>query len=111
SAQIAFPGGGRMIYWATDAATLYTIGSVLVGIPIYLLYELRKGRKVVFTELSRGVWYVGWLISILLISVLGSFGGIDVIPYPFDLVTVIIISLAFFYLGYISGIKLKQKLE
>ncbi|AOL16642.1 hypothetical protein BFU36_07935 [Sulfolobus sp. A20] len=110
-APIAFAAGGLMIYWATYPTTLYTIGSVLVGIPIYLLYELRKGRKVVFTELSRGVWYVGWLISILLISVLGSFGGIDVIPYPFDLVTVIIISLAFFYLGYISGIKLKQKLE
>ncbi|MCY0859868.1 MAG: APC family permease [Sulfolobaceae archaeon] len=106
-APIAFALGGLMIYWAGYPTTLYTIISVLVGIPIYLYYELRiRKREILYLQLKRGAWYVGWLIYILAISILGSFGGINVIPYPYDMVTVVIGSLLFYYIGYVSGTKI-----
>lgn len=107
---IAFAAGGLMIYWATYPTTLYTILSALVGIPIYLFYELRY-KRIVLLEIKKGWWYVGWLIAILVVSYLGSFGGINIIPYPFDIISVIILSLLFFYIGYISGIKGVEKIE
>ncbi|BFH73808.1 APC family permease [Sulfurisphaera javensis] len=105
-APIAFSLGGLLIYWATYPTTLYTISSTLVGIPIYIYYEIRnksKFRNIILTELKRGWWYVAWLISILLVSYLGSFGGINLIPSPYDMITVFLISLLFFYLGYVYG--------
>ncbi|MDA8346039.1 MAG: APC family permease [Thermaerobacter sp.] len=106
----AFVIASLIIYWsgwATDSLVLLVI---LFGVVLYAYgtstfaddTTIYAGRY-----LKAGVWLVVYLVVMLALTYIGSsnFGAPhQLIPYPLDLVVVVIISLIFYYWAVASGI-------
>jgi hypothetical protein len=56
-------------------------------------------------DMKAAWWLVAYLPIMALLSLIGSkqFGGHDVIPYGWDMLTVIVVSLVFYFWGVKSG--------
>lgn len=102
---LAFVVGSLIIYWASWSANKYALGAIALGVVIYLVMYLRGGAKA--QEVKSGIWLVGYLVVMGLISFLGSstFGGKNVLPAPWDTIVIVIASVAFYYWGIASGIE------
>jgi amino acid transporter len=89
---IAFFSCNLLSYW-TGWATVSKLAIAMIIGAIFLLLALRKGRV---TAQSLGlramVWMAPYLGGLVLISYLGSFGGIHVIPFGWDFLVIAIFS-------------------
>ncbi len=104
-APIGFVIATLMIYWAGWPLVGQLLVAMAVGLLIYAYYYAngRFPRE----HLRSGAWLVGYLAFLGLISWGGSFGtGAKFIPYPWDMLVVVIGALAFFYLGVRSALPL-----
>jgi amino acid transporter len=110
-APIGFVLGSFLIYWTGWEYVKIAIPSVLAG-SLLLIYHYRK-RKIKKAELLGGIWYPFYLISVLLLSYIGSskFGGINLIHYPYDLLVFAVVSVIFYSLGVISGNHFARKMR
>jgi peptidoglycan/LPS O-acetylase OafA/YrhL len=70
---------------------------LLVGAAVYAYQQIRQGMD--SDDLKVGLWLVVYLLAILLMSGIGSFGGTKTIPAPWDSVIVAVIGLAAFFRG------------
>ncbi|NVY95915.1 APC family permease [Lactobacillus sp. DCY120] len=104
-APLSFALTSLAVYWAMWPTTIEVIIIILLGVPIYLYYEWKKGWKHIEEQLSGSSWMFFYLIFISLLSYIGSkeFNGIGVIKYPWDFLVVIIGSLLFYEWGINSG--------
>ncbi len=102
-APAGFIVGSLLLYWTGFEYLRIALPSVLV-IAILFLFSKRK-NKIDKKEIKGGIWYPFYLIFVLLMSYSGStyFGGINLIHYPFDIVTFVIISIIFYFIGLYSG--------
>lgn len=102
---LAFVVGSLIIYWASWAANQYALGAIAVGVLIYAAMYLSGGAKA--QEVRSGIWLVGYLVVMGLISYLGSatFGGTNVLPAPWDTVVIIVAAVIFYYWGISSGLE------
>lgn len=105
-APIAFAVSGLIIYWSGWPAVGQVLILALVGLPIYFYYYA-QGR---FAQehIRAGLWLVGYLVFMIIVSFLGSFGGQKVLPYGPDMVIVVIGSLVAYYVGVNSAIETKE---
>lgn len=101
-APLSFAIGGLLIYWSGYTAVSISIISVFVGL-ILLLYVARR-KEFKMTDFKAGIWLPIYMVIILVLSYLGSFGGKNIIPFPYDSVVFIVITLVFYYIGYYSGL-------
>ena len=46
-----------------------------------------------------GVWIIPYLLGLVAISYLGSFGGINIIPFGWDFVVIALFTLGIFYMA------------
>ena len=97
-APFAFVVTGLAIYWTMWPTTVQVIFVIALGLPIYLYYEWRYQKTNWRQQLRSAAWLICYMIFISLISYAGSegFGGQNWIPYPFDFIVIILVSL-FFY--------------
>lgn len=58
-------------------------------------------------EIKSGAWMPALILSVLALSYFGSFGLDVLIPFPEDLIVLVIIGLFFHYIAVKSGIKTK----
>ena len=116
-APAAFVIGTLIVYftgWHTDSKLLLAI---LVGIVLYLIFGYvtpEAIQKPDAASVKSGLWLVVFLLAMLAVSFLGSskLGGLkNAIPYPFDIIVVIVIGLVFFYWGVASGRATKEAQE
>jgi len=101
-APLGFVVATLVIYWAKWSNLKATVPLLLLGLVLYLFsYYFNKYR---LREITSGIWKVVYLLAVLLLSRLGSFGGINLIPAPWDSVVVAAVALAVYYWGVAAGV-------
>lgn len=104
-APAAFVVASLILYWARWPLDAEVILIMAVGLPIYFYFQARAHFAGFMPQLKGGLWLVGYLFWMALLSALGSrrFGGFGVIPYGWDLLVVAVTSLGFYFWGVRSG--------
>ncbi|MGC8622215.1 MAG: APC family permease [Caldisphaera sp.] len=99
---IAFVIGGLLIYWSGWSA-IYIAGiSVLIGLVFLAYYHKSIGIKK--RDFIAGGWLPLYLVSTMIISYFGS-SNLNKIPFPYDNILFIVVSLIFYFWGYEAGKK------
>ncbi len=103
-APLAFVIASILLYWSQWPQTGETLGVLLFGVLIYVGYAL--AGRVSGASVRFGLWLVAYLIVMAVISYLGAkhFGGIDAIPFGWDLLCVAVVSLALYFWGVRQGV-------
>jgi amino acid transporter len=96
-APLSFVIASLILYWATWTELRIALPVLLVGAAVYVYQQVRSGFD--WFDLKVGLWLVGYLVAILIMSAIGSFGGTDSIPAPWDSVVVAVIGVAAFFGG------------
>ena len=104
-AGIAFIMSAELLYWAKWPRTGEIILLMVVALPVYLYYQYKSGWHDFGRQMKGAWWLVAYLITLAVVSRIGSakFGGLDFIPYGWDLAVVAVIGLLFFLWGVKSG--------
>ncbi len=104
-AGIAFIMSAELLYWAKWPLTGEIILLMVVALPVYLYYQYKSGWHEFGKQLKGAWWLVFYLISLAIVSRVGStqFGGLGYLPYGWDLVVVAVIGLVFYLWGVKSG--------
>lgn len=102
---LAFIVGSLIIYWTGWSNVWPLIVMEIVGLIIYVGFVMKKQelREHLQKDIKSGIWLVVYLLFMLCMSYLGSFGGQKLIVFPWDNVIVAIFSLLFFIWGVRSG--------
>ncbi|PRX38559.1 amino acid/polyamine/organocation transporter (APC superfamily) [Planifilum fimeticola] len=100
-APVAFILASLILYWATWPLTGKVVLIMVLGLPIYLYYQSKEGWADFIPRLKAGLWLIGYLAFMVLISCLGSerFGGLNLIPYGADMVLIAALALVFYFWG------------
>ncbi len=99
-APLAFIAANLIIYWTDwEAVSKLELG-ILAGFVIFgLSYAFKHPVEKPPLDPKALIWLVPWLGGLAVISFLGQYGGIGVIPDWIDLLVVAVFSLVIFYLG------------
>jgi len=97
-APIGFIVSSLILYWSRWPLTGQVLFVMLIGLPIYFYYEIKRRKETFLRNIKAGLWLVCYLLYMMLISYLGSeqFGGHNIIPYGWDMIIVIISALLFY---------------
>lgn len=96
-APLSFVIATLILYWATWPELRIALPVLLVGAVVYGVQQLRAGLD--RADLRRGLWLVAYLVAVLILSAIGSFGGTGALPAPWDSVVVAVVGLAAFAWG------------
>jgi len=101
---LAFCVSSLLLFWETWPLTGEMLGVLLVGVLVYAYYVVR-GRATL-DSVKNGVWLVAYLVAMAALSFLGdaNFGGVGVIPFGWDFLAVVLVSLGFYYWGTRRGV-------
>ncbi|ODU66274.1 MAG: amino acid transporter, partial [Rhodanobacter sp. SCN 65-17] len=104
-AGIAFIMSAELLYWAKWPLTGEIILLMVVALPVYFYYQAKHGWQDFGRHLKGAWWLIAYLITLAAVSKIGSakFGGLNYIPYGWDLVVVAVIGLVYFLWGVKSG--------
>lgn len=104
-APLAFVLATLMLYWARWPDTGEIMILLVLPLPVYFWYVARSGWHDFGTHLRGAWWLVVYLAAIAGLSWIGStqFGGRGWIPYGWDQLCVVIVSLLFYWWGLRSG--------
>jgi uncharacterized membrane protein len=109
---ISFVGASLIVYWTGWPTVGYISIIIFAGLAIYLVFlALHRVENIFNRENIHGGYWVPLLILVLtLLSYIGesNFGGINLIPFPYDFFVVIIVSLAFYYISVKSGFRTSE---
>lgn len=91
-------------YW-TGWETISKLGiTLLIGLVLFLIAYLRGTVKVNKSELISAIWVIPYLLGLVLISYLGSFGGQNIISFGWDFLIIGLFTLGILYLAVKSRI-------
>lgn len=98
-APVVFDLISLAIYWAMFPTTVEVIVIIIVGLPIYFVYDYRRGFKEFKQKLYASLWLIVHLFGLSIISWIGGsdFGGMNLIKYPMDFVVILIFSTVMYY--------------
>ncbi|HZD44192.1 MAG TPA: APC family permease, partial [Methanomicrobiales archaeon] len=87
-APLAFVIASLLLYWEKWPLTGEMLGILLFGALIYAAYAY--WGNVSLSSVMNGLWLIGYLISMAVISYLGSskFGGRNIIPFGWDILVI-----------------------
>lgn len=95
-------------YW-TGWQTISKLGIVLaIGLVLFAISCLRGTVRIEQNDRQSASWIIPYLLGIIFISYLGSFGGHQIIPFGWDFLVIGIFSLGIYYLAIKSRIALSQ---
>ena len=92
---MAFYACNLMLYWCGFSVLWKLYMAVLAGLAINLIYQ----KKSLFACGKSLNWFFFYLTSLLLISYLGSFGGIHALTFPHDIFLLFPFSVLMLYLS------------
>ncbi|MEU2225411.1 APC family permease [Streptomyces sp. NPDC018347] len=101
-APAGFVVASELVYWSAWENLRMALPELLAAVLLFAV--LRRGRLDVKAELRTGAWLLGYLVWLLLLSALGTFGGSGVIPAPWDTVLVALCALGTYRWGVSSGV-------
>lgn len=100
-APAGFVCASLALYWARWPMAAHVILLMMLGLPIYAYYQRRNGWKQWRRDLQGAWWLAAYLPAMAVLSYIGSdsFGGINLLPFGWDMAVVAAASLAFYYWG------------
>lgn len=100
-APAGFVISSLIVYWAGREVVTWLLTSVIVMFLIYCLFMKRMNvTKLTHSQqIKASLWLVFYSVALVGISFLGSFGGTNVLPAPWDQIFVCLISLVAYYWG------------
>jgi amino acid transporter len=106
-APLSFIAASLAIYWAMWPTTIEVIFVIILGLPLYIYFDYKRGRTTIKQQLKSSGWLITYLIFISIISYIGStgFNGKNILHYPWDFVVIIIASYLFYRWGLLSKMK------
>ncbi len=106
-AGAAFMLGTLVLYWARWPLTGEVIVVMLGVLPLWFYYEAKAGWQDLKQQMRGAWWLVLYLPTVALLSYIGSsnFGGLNLIPFGWDLLVVALVGLGFYYWGIKTGWK------
>jgi len=106
-APIAFIFTFLVIYWSGWPLSGEVVLAVLAGLVMFA-YFYRK-NKFSFDEIKSGIWIIVLLIFVAIFSYIGpsDYGGINIIPFPWDFIVLAIVSLFIYFWAQRSGRRTK----
>jgi amino acid transporter len=84
-----------MLYWCGFAVIWKLYLAIMVGIIIYFFYH----RNIRLSNKLGVYWFFSYVTVLLFLSYLGSFGGIGLFRFPFDMLLIFPFSLLMLYLS------------
>lgn len=100
-APLGFVIGTLIMYWAGWSTLKATIPLLLLGLLIYVVgFIINRDNR---HSLRGGWWLPVYLIVIFVLSALGSFGGQNLIPAPWDSLVVAACALVMYYWAVRAG--------
>lgn len=111
-APLGFAISSEVLYWSRWPLTGKVIFILLLGFVIYAYFQNKRGWKNIKQHMKSSVWLLGYFVTMIILSFIGSdqFGGINIIPFGYDMAVVAVVSLFFFYWG-VNSAWLTPKLE
>ena len=92
---MAFYVCNLMLFWCGFAVLWKLEIALIMGLMICLCYQ----RKSLFACDGALLWLLGYISTLVILAYLGSFGGIGLISFPFDLICLLPFSILMFYLS------------
>ncbi|RDI38951.1 APC family permease [Aquicella lusitana] len=106
---VAFYCCNLFSYW-TGWETISKLGiTLLVGIFLFAMAYLRGSVKMEKQELKSAYWMIPYLLGLVSISYLGSFGGINLIPFGWDFLVIALFSIGILYMAIKSRVVLSAE--
>jgi len=109
---ISFVGASLIVYWTGWPTVGYISIIIFAGLAIYLVFLAFHRVENIFTgkNIYGGYWVPLFILLLTLLSYIGesNFGGINLIPFPYDFLVVIIISLLFYFISVKSGFRTSE---
>lgn len=100
-APVGFVIGSLIVYWAGWSTLKATIPLLAIGFVLYLISYVANRDSV--RSIFGGLWLLAYLVVMFVFSYIGTFGGINAIPAPFDSIVVAVVCLAIYYWAVKSG--------
>jgi amino acid transporter len=102
-APFAFIVSALVIYWVPWSELVLTIPIIVVGLIWYAVtYAVQRHGP---GEVVGGIWLVAYLAVAYGMSAIGSFGGLGLIPSPWDSVVLAVLAAGLYVWGTQSGIR------
>ncbi len=104
-ALVAFVVCTLIIYWS-GWDTIWRLGICLaVGLVLFLLHA--RSHMADGLDTKEAIWLVPYLLGIAVVSYLGAFGGMDVLPFGVDMAVLAVLSVGIF--AYAISSRLSQE--
>lgn len=103
-APIAFIVSGLILYWSGWHQVWIGVVLFLIAVPVAVFIMLRDRKVFTPRLLLRGLWFIAFMLFILVMSAIGSFGGAGLLASPVDSIVTAIVSAAFYWWGYRDSI-------
>ncbi|WP_062308612.1 APC family permease [Alicyclobacillus sendaiensis] len=103
---LSFIVASLIVYWTGWSTDSWLLGCMLVMFILYVVFQRFVPKDVVSfgDQLRASWWLVAYFVVMILLSYLGTFGGIKAIPSPWDQIIVVIVSIALYYWGVNSAL-------
>ena len=84
-----------MLYWCGFSIVWKLDVALLFGLAVCLIYN----RKPLFSCGYALYWFISYMGSLFIISYLGSFGGVGILKFPLDILSILPLSIVMLYLS------------
>lgn len=99
-AVLGYVSSSLMYFWSSWPLTWKGLLVLAIGSPIYFIFHSKKvGFKETLSDFISASWLIVHILILTLISYLSPFGGIGYLSSGFSQLTVIVISIIFYYIG------------
>ncbi|MGC8561683.1 MAG: APC family permease [Thermoplasmata archaeon] len=104
-APIAFIVTNLMVFWSGFSAIELVVPLDLAGVLLVILYN--RHNKVNSKGYLYGLYLPVFLVFVIIYSHFSStsFGGTNLIPFPYDTIIFIIVTVIFYFIGVSSGVR------
>ncbi len=116
-APLAFIGASLIVYWSGWPLVGELAIAIYLGLIVYVIFYFAKkkddpSRKDIHTSkfIKAGLWVPVYIIVLSIESFLGesAYGGYNYVPYPYDILMVIIVAILFYFWAEHSGIRTEE---
>jgi amino acid transporter len=102
-APLSFVAATEFVYWSGWHDLRIALPLVLIGVPLFFVLWPAQRDRPLRAELASGAWIVCYLVALTVLSGLGSFGGANRLPAPYDSLVVAVLGLGVFWWAVRAG--------
>lgn len=88
-----------IVYWSGWETSQRLGLAMLIGIVLFVITKIREKVAMKDLDLFAAIWLIPYITGLGLLSYLGSFGGLGIITFGWDILTALVLSVSVFYLA------------